>query len=290
MLSDVLAYLRCPACGAALAQQAGALTCANRHSYDIAREGYVNLLAGHREPGTADSPEMMRARDAFLGTGLFEPIAHALADSLERHIRSAPGCIVEIGAGTGYYLAHALEAAPPRVGIALDISKHAAKRAAKAHPHIGSVVCDAWKPLPVADDAAVAVLDVFAPRNPDEIARILAPGGVFVIVTPTVRHLRELVDALGLVSVDAEKDRRLAEQLGERFDLLEQRAVEATLVLDRAKVRDLVAMGPSARHIAAEELDARIASLPDPFGTRLSVNIAVYGLRSAGRARAVVGG
>jgi 23S rRNA (guanine745-N1)-methyltransferase len=279
MLSDVLTYLRCPVCDRALDEREGTLVCANRHSFDLAREGYVNLLATHREPGTADGPAMMQARDAFLDRGMFAPIADGIADALRAHLApQVAGCLVEIGSGTGYYLARALDALPGRAGIALDISKHAAKRAARAHARIGSVVCDAWKPLPVMDGSAAAVLDVFAPRNPDEIARILAPGGVLVVVTPTPRHLAELVDALGLVSVDPEKERRLEEQLGSRFRLLERRVVERELVLDHAAVRDLVAMGPSARHITPEQLAASIEVLPEPFHTHLSVNVATFGL------------
>jgi 23S rRNA (guanine745-N1)-methyltransferase len=280
VLSDVLVYLRCPVCDEALASLDGALVCANRHSFDIAREGYVNLLATHREPGTADGPAMMNARDAFLGRGLFAPIADGIAEALTAHLApSVPGCIVEIGSGTGYYLARTLDAVPQRAGVALDISKHAAKRAARAHSRIGSVVCDAWKPLPVVDGSAAAVLDIFAPRNPAEIARILASAGVLVVVTPTPRHLAELVGALGLVSVDPEKERRLDEQLSERFEFLERRIVERELVLDRAAVRDLVAMGPSARHVTPEELETRIAQFPEPVRTALSVNVAAFTLR-----------
>jgi 23S rRNA (guanine745-N1)-methyltransferase len=277
VLADVLEYLRCPVCGEALSPAAGSLRCASGHTHDVAREGYVNLLGGHRIPRTADTREMVGAREAFLARGFYEPIAQAVAGSASGSgSASTPGCFVEVGAGTGYYLAAALDQAPARVGIALDISKHAARRAARSHARAGAVVCDVWQPLPLADGCAAVVIDVFAPRNASEIARILSPGAVLVVVTPTGRHLRELIPALGLVSVDAEKERRLGEQLGGLFEPVASTHVVRELSLDRSAVSDLVRMGPSSRHVAPSELDARIGALSEPIPVSLDVTVATY--------------
>jgi len=215
---------------------------------------------------------MVEARERFLGAGHYEPIAAAVAEAVAAV--AAPGCVVEVGAGTGSYLARALDAAAEatpagRVGIALDSSRPALRRAARADGRIAAVVADAWRPLPIRDAAAAAVLCVFAPRAAAELRRILAPGGALVVVTPTPRHLAELVDALGLLSVDARKPERLARSLGEP---LRERIVEAPLELSREDVRALIAMGPSAHHVDADALarDAR---------TALSVRVAVYGAR-----------
>ena len=87
---------------------------------------------------------------------------------------------------------------------------------------MAAVVCDAWQALPVADGVAALVLDVFAPRNPPEFRRVLRPGGKLLVVTPTARHLSELVTGLGLLSVDERKPERLEQALGADFVLLEQ--------------------------------------------------------------------
>ncbi len=76
-----------------------------------------------------------------------------------------PGCAADVGAGPGYYLAAVLGQLPGRAGLALDVSKFALRRAARAHPRIGAVAADAWRRLPVADGAAAVVVNVFAPRS-----------------------------------------------------------------------------------------------------------------------------
>ncbi|TDB38280.1 MAG: methyltransferase domain-containing protein [Actinobacteria bacterium] len=276
MLRDVLDNLACPVCGEPLAERSGALSCGLRHSFDVARQGYVNLLPGDASPGTADTPAMVEARATFLGRGHFSATADAVAEAAAEALADgAPGCAVEIGAGTGYYLAAALDRLPERSGLALDISKAAAKRAARAHERIGAVVCDAWGRLPVRDGAAALVLDVFAPRNAAEFARILAPGGALVVVTPTQRHLHEIVGPLGMIAVDAEKDRRLAEQLGDVFELTGSVAVEERMMLGRDDLIAVASMGPSAWH-AGEELAARVDALALPQEVTLSVIVSAY--------------
>ncbi|WP_067688221.1 putative RNA methyltransferase [Nocardia jejuensis] len=167
--------------------------------------------------------------------------------------------------------------APPR-GIALDVSKPAVRRCARAHPRVGAVLADAWRGLPVRDGVIDTVLCVFAPRNAEEVARVLAPNGRFLVVTPTPRHLAELVEPLGMVSVDASKADRLAESLGDRFELVDTDTVEYPMSLSHDAVAEVSAMGPSAFH-AAEERTARIAALPPSVRVTSSVIISTYRLR-----------
>jgi 23S rRNA (guanine745-N1)-methyltransferase len=273
VLSDVLDLLRCPHCSAALAPARGAVACAEGHSFDVARQGYVSLLTGDARLGSADTASMVAAREVFLADGHFEPLAEALCDEGEGAL---PGCVVDLGAGTGWYLARVLDRLPSRHGLALDLSKHALRRAARAHPRIGAVACDAWRRLPVRDDVAALILSVFAPRDGAEIARVLRPGAALVVVTPTGGHLEQLVSALGLLSVDARKEERLEAKLDPHLELERRAALEWPLTLGPADVANAVAMGPSARHVDRGEVDARIAALPQPFEVTASVTISVY--------------
>ncbi|MER8105307.1 putative RNA methyltransferase [Kitasatospora sp. NPDC094016] len=274
MLQDIEHYLACPHCAQALTRHERALRCPAGHSFDLAKQGYVSLLAGDAHTGTGDTAEMVAARADFLAAGHYRPIADALAEAAAA--ADPEGLVADLGAGTGHYLAHVLDALPGRVGAALDISKFALRRAAKAHPRIGAVVCDAWRPLPLRDASAGLMLNVFAPRNGPEIRRVLRPGATLLLVSPTARHLRELVGALGLLSVDEEKQRRIDEKLGPYLTPAGQRQVEFTLRLGPDDVRTVVGMGPSAWHTDPDRLAAALADLPDPVEVTASVTVAAY--------------
>jgi 23S rRNA (guanine745-N1)-methyltransferase len=267
-LDDVLDLLRCPQCGATLARAGGAVRCGQGHSFDLARQGYLSLLGGDAVHA-GDSADMVAARERFLAAGHFEPLAEALAGALE--VAPPLGCIVDLGAGTGWYLARLLDGLPDARGLALDVSKPALRRAARAHPRMAAVACDSWRPLPLGDGVAAAVLNVFAPRNGPEIARVLRPGGVALVVTPAPHHLGELVEPLGLIGVDERKDERLADQLAPRLEVDGRQELEWGLSLDRAAARDLVAMGPSAVHVP--DLGERVAALPQRVEATASVTI-----------------
>ncbi|MQS12253.1 methyltransferase domain-containing protein [Streptomyces kaniharaensis] len=274
MLQDIEPYLACPHCAQALNRHERTLRCPTGHSFDLAKQGYVSLLAGDAHTGTGDTADMVAARADFLAAGHYRPIADALAEAA---IATAPeGLVADLGAGTGHYLAHVLDALPGRPGAALDISKYALRRAARAHPRIGAVVCDAWRPLPLRDASAGLMLNVFAPRNGPEIRRVLRPGGILLLVSPTSRHLRELVAALGLLSVDEEKQRRIDEKLGPHLTPAGQREVEFTLRLGPQDVRTVVGMGPSAWHTDPQRLAAALTGLPEPVEVTASVTVAQY--------------
>jgi 23S rRNA (guanine745-N1)-methyltransferase len=279
VLADVIDLLRCPHCGGDLVLDDRTVRCAEGHTFDVARQGYLNLLPGDARTGSADTAAMVRARADFLAGGHYTPIAEAVADAAAG--ASTAGDAIDLGAGTGYYLAAVLERLPSARGLALDVSKHALRVAARADPRIGAVGCDAWAGLPVRDAAATLVINVFAPRDPAELARVLAPGGSLVVVTPNRGHLSELVSAVGMLTVQERKRERLEGKLGTLFEAAGETAVERTLVLDHADVAALVAMGPSARHLNEQQVAERVAALPDPLAVSLSVTVATY-RRAAG--------
>jgi 23S rRNA (guanine745-N1)-methyltransferase len=275
VLEDVAPFLICPYCGGPLTRTEGVLRCLTGHAFDIARQGYVSLLPAGWRGGAGDTAAMVRARERFLSAGHFATMATRLADLAEQQTRGT-GCIVDVGAGIGYYLTAVLERMPDRVGLALDASKHALRRAARAHGRIGAVACDIWQGLPVAANAADVLLNVFAPRNAAELARILRPTGRLLVVTPTSRHLHELVSALGLVEVDEQKLQRLAAQTSPYFELMERHDVTGTMSLSHADVEAVVAMGPSAWHTDPAESSRRIQQLPEPASVTLSATVGIY--------------
>nr|WP_062340449.1 methyltransferase domain-containing protein [Herbidospora sakaeratensis] len=255
MLGDVIDLLVCPVCRDDLALTEGAARCPRGHSFDVARQGYLNLLS---TPVKGDTPEMVSARETFLASGAFAPIAETVA-------AHAKGVVGDAGAGTGYYLARAVGDR----GLALDVSKHALKRAARAHPRIGAVVADVWKPLPVRDAAFDTLLNVFAPRNAREFHRVLKPTGTLITVTPNPDHLAPIVERFGLLSVDDEKDRRLSDTLGDHFARDVTEPVAGWLDLTAAEVMSVIAMGPSAWH-------GRVGEVSEGARVRMSVQVTVW--------------
>ena len=282
VLDDVLPYLACPYCGAGLTRTGSALHCARGHAFNIARQGYASLLPKKAHGEGGDTAAMVQARTDFLAAGHFADLAAEVAETAAEAVAAAAtagaraGCVVESGAGTGYYLARVLDELPGRVGIALDRSRYALRRAARAHERIGAVACDVWRRLPVAATSAVLVLNVFAPRNGAELRRILNPAGRLMVVAPDDDHLRELAGALGLLAVDARKQERLAGKLGPYFDLTSQREYRAALELGQADMLAAAQMGPAAWHTDEADLAARMRSLPARMTATVSVRLSVF--------------
>jgi len=271
--------LRCPYCHASLIHAGRALRCAQGHSYDIARDGHVSLPAPRRRQHGGDSAEMVAAREAFLGAGHYAPIAQAIAAAAQDAVEASggqPGCALDIGAGTGYYLAGLLKELQGWRGLALDASRPALRRAARADPRIAAVACDLWQPLPLRDGAAELVLNAFAPRNGLELTRASSRSGALIFVTPTSRHLQELVATLAMLSVDADKQARLHAKLSPALTSIGRRQVEFELALDHQDIRALIAMGPSAHHLSSDEIECRLSPLPDELLVSASVIVETF--------------
>jgi 23S rRNA (guanine745-N1)-methyltransferase len=263
MIDGALPYLRCPVCEQSLSRADRTLRCPAGHAFDLARQGYANLTAG-RVPYPGDTAEMIADRDTFLAAGHYDFIADELAG------HSTGGLIVDAGTGTGFYLARALAAEPQSVGLGVDVSKAALRRAARAHPRAAAVLADLWRPLPIRDEAAALVLDVFAPRNGPEFHRVLRPDGVLLVVTPAPDHLSELIAEHGLIHVDPDKTARVAESLGDRFGAITQRVLRRELKLTGPQARTLIGMTPSAHHVPA-------ALLPvEPRTVTAAVTVTAY--------------
>jgi 23S rRNA (guanine745-N1)-methyltransferase len=276
VLRDVSDLLACPVCGRGFTLRPPALRCANGHSFDIARQGYVNLLPGGARPGTADTAEMVAARQAFLAAGHYAPLAGAIADLAAATVPAGPQpCVLDAGSGPGYYLAAVLDRLQGPAGLAMDISARALRRAARAHPAIGAVGWDTWRPFPVRDAVMSLVLNVFAPRNAAEFRRVLRDDGALIVVTPAPGHLAELTGPAGLLAVDERKDERLAASLGAHFTLARDQELSLGLRLTRAEAGALAGMGPSARH-AGPDGGGRLAARSEPIAVTAAFRIACY--------------
>ncbi|MFF4489903.1 methyltransferase domain-containing protein [Streptomyces sp. NPDC001544] len=254
-LGPFLDLLRCPTCRTRrLHPGRSAVRCPAGHSFDIARHGYAGLLTGTRAT-SGDDAAMVQARDRFLATGRYAPIRQAVA---RLAAGSAPerGTVVDVGCGTGYYLAGVLDQLPGARGLGLDTSARALRSAARTHERGAAATWDVFRPFPLADEVADVVLNVFAPRNPAEFHRILRRAGRLIVVRPGGRHLTELRGRVpGMVAIDPAKEERLHRVLDPRFEAVATERVEYSMALAGAEALDLVGMTPSARHLSRTELN-----------------------------------
>ena len=266
-LARALPFLACPICGSAFATRDASLVCASGHSYDVARAGYVNMAVG-KNVGTGDTAAMVLARDTFLTAGWFDPITAALVDAVG-HVDLA----VDLAGGTGHYLAGLLTGSGNDLGVCVDLSSAALKRAAACHEGVAAVGADVWQRLPFTDDAADLVLSVFGPRNAAEIERVLRPGGLLLVVTPTEAHLAELRARLGLLAIGESKPERLDASFA-RFTLLDRATHAFPVTLAPADLVELVMMGPNAHH---QERSAVLTSLGEGAAeVTVSVQLSVF--------------
>lgn len=275
---DAVALLRCPVCSAAMASAsdtvAGGLRCSAGHAFDGARQGYVNLLTGKGTSFIPDTADMVAARAAFLDAGHYRPLMEAVRAAAARLLaEAAEPVVVDAGAGTGHYLAPVLASVPHCRAVALDLSKYALRRAARTCPQALCVVWDLWRALPLADGAADLVLNIFAPRNPEEYARILRPGGRLLVVTPAPGHLEALRSIVPLLAIDTDKAERLAASLGSSFEPAGAEELAVPLDLAPEDLRNLVMMGPNAHHVDRAALDKAAQAPRTDVQARFTISI-----------------
>ena len=185
----------CPLCQTPFQQVNNTQICANNHHFDIAKEGYLNLLPvnakNSKNPG--DNKEMMIARRAFLNSNGYLPLAEKISELINTLLAEKEQAqLLDLGCGEGYYtnlLAHRL---PENFVInALDISKIAVRYAAKRNKRINFCVASAYD-VPLADNSLDLLLRIYAPSLDSELQRLLKQGGYLVTVTPAPRHLFQL--------------------------------------------------------------------------------------------------
>ncbi|HWD63262.1 MAG TPA: methyltransferase domain-containing protein, partial [Humibacter sp.] len=214
---------------------------------DANKHGYVSLLSS--QPRIAgDTPQMLDARAELLDSGAYDAVAHVVA---ENAALARPERVIDAGCGTGHYSATLLPLLAPTARVlAADIAQEAVRRSVRkiGRDKADGLVADTWRPLPIRDGVADAIINVFAPRNPAEFRRLLTDVGHLIVATPQQDHLIELRRVLPMLDVPPDKSQRLTEELAPHFRLERSSTVRYRLAISHETAIALRAMGPSAHH------------------------------------------
>lgn len=248
--------LMCPVCRQQLSLNERTWRCENHHSYDVAKQGYVNLhVVQHKHsknPG--DTPESVQARRAFLSAGYYAPLQQAVVEKI-RELRIEN--LLDIGCGEGYYT-NAMRAEVLQC-VGVDIAKNAVQVAAKLNKDITWVV-GTGATLPVLNESIDLCTSLFSPIPKQEILRVLKPKSYLMVVTPAPQHLYSMREAL-FEEVKPHEPQKFVEQLQDEFNLICEQVIDAPMVLPQADLKNLIAMTPYAykakpeRRLALEQQD-----------------------------------
>lgn len=237
---------RCTKCDLPLIPEGRSLVCENRHSFDLAKEGYVNLMpTGKKLAATVgDSAAMFAARRAFFEGGYYEPLRQKLVDLVTL---ASPRTVGDIGCGEGYYLGGIAAALPEAQCFGTDIAKDGIRMAAKRYSQVSFAVADTYAQLPLAEHRADVLINVFAPRNAREFNRILDPSGKLIVVIPAPEHLADLRERNGLLGLQPDKLKAVVVSFEGEFKLGDVTSLTYVLDLTANAVGNLIGMTPNAR-------------------------------------------
>ncbi|MBW3696445.1 23S rRNA (guanine(745)-N(1))-methyltransferase [Vibrio sp. T187] len=241
---------QCPLCHQPLSLTERTFKCDKNHQFDLAKEGYVNLMPAHhkrsKDPG--DNKEMMQARRRFLEQNHYNPMRQAVASLCTSHLPEQSATLLDIGCGEGYYTHEvASQATASTTVFGLDISKIAIKYAAKRYSNCDFSVASSHR-LPFADSSLDAVLRIYAPCKAEELQRAVKNDGVVITVTPAGRHLYQLRDRI----YDGVRLHDETPEEIEGFSLEHQEKLNYTMELTGGDAYDLLQMTPFAWKATAE--------------------------------------
>ena len=265
---------KCPNCGTELRPiNAGkTYSCDNNHSFDRAKEGYLNLLLVQhkrsRNPG--DSDEMIRSRQRFLNAGYYQTLANAIIEQIPT--MAADSKLLDIGCGEGYYLQAINKARNDLQLVGIDISKTAVRLAAKRR-FPAQLAVDSSFNLALFDNSIDCAMSVFSPISASEAARVLKPEGLFIMIGPGERHLSGLTAHIYDKPVPHGGNFKALDESAE-FSLKGQTDIQQNISIQGSAIGDLLRMTPYYWHATPEQQES-LGKL-DKLETEIHFTIRLY--------------
>ena len=244
----------CPNCQENLTLVESGLKCSNRHSFDLAKFGYVNLAPQIKQSTNYDK-ENFQNRQQILESGFYQVILEVVSDLLSNSKNAKT--ILDIGCGEGFYSRKLQERHPDKTFYAFDISKDSVQIAAKSEPNwaVNWFVGDLAR-LPIKDTSMDILLDIFSPANYGEFRRVLSKDGILIKVIPTENHLKEIRQKVQnqLTNKDY-SNQDIKNHFQNNFTILSSKTASLTKPITAEQLQSLLSMTPLLFHIDQSKID-----------------------------------
>ncbi|CGE84122.1 MULTISPECIES: putative RNA methyltransferase [Streptococcus] len=248
------AAFACPICQENLTLVESSLKCCNRHSFDLAKFGYVNLAPQIKQSANYDK-ENFQNRQQILEVGFYQAILDAVSDLLASSKTTTT--ILDIGCGEGFYSRKLQESHSEKTFYAFDISKDSVQIAAKSEPNwaVNWFVGDLAR-LPIKDTSMDILLDIFSPANYGEFRRVLSKDGILIKVIPTENHLKEIRQKVQdqLTNKDY-SNQNIKNHFQEHFTILSNQTASLTKTITVEQLQALLSMTPLLFHVDQSKID-----------------------------------
>ena len=244
----------CPICRENLTLVESSLKCENRHSFDLAKFGYVNLAPQIKQSANYDK-ENFQNRQQILEAGFYQAILEVVSDLLSNSKNAKT--ILDIGCGEGFYSRKLQESHSDKTFHAFDISKDSVQIAAKSEPNwaVNWFVGDLAR-LPIKDASMDILLDIFSPANYGEFRRVLSKDGILIKVIPTKNHLKEIRQKVQdqLTNKDY-SNQDIKNHFQNNFTILSSKTASLTKPITAEQLQALLSMTPLLFHIDQTKID-----------------------------------
>ncbi len=244
----------CPICQENLTLLETNFKCCNRHSFDLAKFGYVNLAPQIKKSANYDK-ENFQNRQQILEAGFYQAILDAVSDLLASSKTTTT--ILDIGCGEGFYSRKLQESHSEKTFYAFDISKDSVQIAAKSEPNwaVNWFVGDLAR-LPIKDANMDILLDIFSPANYGEFRRVLSKDGILIKVIPTENHLKEIRQRVQDQLTNKEySNQDIKEHFQEHFTILSSQTASLTKTITAEQLQALLSMTPLLFHVDQSKID-----------------------------------
>ena len=244
----------CPICQENLTLLETSFKCCNRHSFDLAKFGYVNLAPQIKQSANYDK-ENFQNRQQILEAGFYQAILEDISNLLATN--PSAKTVLDIGCGEGFYSRKLQESHSEKTFYAFDISKDSVQIAAKSEPNwaVNWFVGDLAR-LPIKDASMDILLDIFSPANYGEFRRVLSKDGILIKVIPTKNHLKEIRQRVQdqLTNKDY-SNQDIKNHFQEHFTILSSQTASLTKTITAEQLQALLSMTPLLFHIDQSKID-----------------------------------